>query len=111
MGHRRYRLVRKISPIEARIRLKNERGIVLLDVRTPGEYFAKHIPGSVLIPLDVLSKMVESRIPDKNTTIFVYCGSGKRSAEAAGILDSYGYVNVYNLGGIQEWPYETISGM
>jgi rhodanese-related sulfurtransferase len=49
-------------------------------------------------------------IPDKEAKIVVYCRSGRRSAEAAKVLKELGYKNVYDLGGINSWPYETISG-
>jgi phage shock protein E len=99
-------IYRKITPAEARRRLETERDIVLIDVRGPGEYAQKHIPGSTLIPLGSLAKEVPSRVPDKNRTIFVYCQSGARSKNAANILLKLGYTNVYDMGGIVGWPYE-----
>lgn len=74
-------------------------GSVLLDVRTVGEYRERHIPGSKNIPLQSIDK-VSSIISRKDTPIFVYCYSGSRSRQAAGILAGMGYTNVKNLGGI-----------
>lgn len=82
----------------------------LLDVRTPEEYAEKHIPGSVLIPVtpeDEFRKQMAERIPDRKTGVAVYCRSGRRSGIAVGIMREMGYVNAYNLGGINDWPYET----
>lgn len=100
---------KKISPSEAKEKLQNEEGILLLDVRTDSEYKEKHIPKSMLIPIDVLKNEVINKIPDKNTTILVYCRSGNRSRSASKILINLGYTNVYDLGGIINWPYEVES--
>lgn len=99
-----------ISPAAARERLAQEPGIVLLDVRTAEEYREKHIPKSLLLPLDVLEKEVRAKIPAKETVIFVYCRSGRRSAAAAKLLNALGYQQVFDLGGIIDWPYETETG-
>lgn len=98
-----------ISPQEAKRRLENEEGVVLLDVRTPQEYSVAHIPNSLLIPLDSIEREAEARITDKNAPIFVYCRSGRRSVEASAALIRLGYTQVYNLGGINDWPYEIVT--
>lgn len=99
-----------ISPSEAKKRLENEKNIVLLDVRTREEYEEKHIPDSVLIPVDILADEAGNTLTDKNVPVFIYCRSGRRSVTAAKILIEKGYTDVYNLGGIIDWPYETESG-
>jgi rhodanese-related sulfurtransferase len=97
-----------VTPKEAKQRLDNKEEIILLDVRTKEEYDSGHIKGSMLIPVDVLDEEVKNKLMDKNATIFVYCRSGNRSVTAANILIKQGYTNVYNLGGIQSWPYEVV---
>jgi len=100
-----------IKPEDAKKRLENEKGIILLDVRTQEEYSEKHIPNSLLIPVDVIEKEAPLKLTDKGTTIFVYCRSGRRSAIASEALIKMGYTKVYNLlGGINNWTYETESG-
>lgn len=99
-----------IKPEEAKRRLENEKGIILLDVRTQEEYLESHIHDSMLIPVDEIEKEAPSKLADKNAVIFVYCRSGRRSAIASQTLADMGYINVYNLGGIIDWPYEIISG-
>ena len=99
-----------ISPEEAKKRLESEKGIVLLDVRTQEEYDEKHIPNSLLIPVDVIEKEAPEKLTDKNTPIFVYCRSGRRSVTASEALVKMGYTKVYNLGGIIDWPFETETG-
>ena len=74
-------------------------GAVLLDVRTPEEYRGGHIPGSKNVPLQAIGKVV-SVAENKDTTLYVYCYSGVRSRQAAGLLQRMGYRNVKNIGGI-----------
>lgn len=100
---------KNIKPEEAKKRLESEKGIILLDVRTQQEYDEKHISNSVLIPVDAIEKEAPSILTDKNAVIFVYCRSGNRSVTASEGLVKMGYTNVYNLGGIISWPYETES--
>jgi rhodanese-related sulfurtransferase len=99
-----------ISTETAKKRLDIEKGIVLLDVRTVAEYTEKRIPGSVLIPVEDIKTQATEKLKDKNVAIFVYCRSGNRSVIAAQTLANMGYTNVYDLGGINNWPYETESG-
>lgn len=101
--------INKISPEDAKKNMENDSDIILLDVRTVEENKTIRIPGSTLIPLDKLELSAESEIPDKERTIYVYCRSGNRSLSAVKILLKLGYKNVYDLGGINKWPYETIS--
>lgn len=100
----------KISPSDAKKRLDSEKGIILLDVRSRDEYMKKHIKSSTLIPVNVLANEAGKRLPNKDADIFVYCASGSRSSMAAKILLKMGYTKVYNMGGIFNWPYETVSG-
>ncbi|MFZ5351668.1 MAG: rhodanese-like domain-containing protein [Bacillota bacterium] len=103
-------MVRSISPQDAKKVLETAANVILLDVRTAEENYEKHIPGSVLLPLAELPKKAEVILKDKEAQILVYCRSGNRSRTAAAMLDRLGYKNVYNLGGIISWPYETESG-
>lgn len=73
-------------------------GAVLLDVRTPQEYREGHIPGSKNVPLQSMESVKQAAA--KDAPVFVYCYSGSRSSQAAGILKQMGYTNVKNIGGI-----------
>ncbi|WP_188118539.1 rhodanese-like domain-containing protein [Thermoclostridium caenicola] len=90
--------------------VRSNQDIIMVDVRTPEEYREKRIPGSILLPDYEIRGRAAEVIPDRNARIVVYCRSGRRSAEAAKVLKDMGYQNVYDLGGIIDWPYETISG-
>ena len=82
---------------------------ILLDVRTQAEFQERHIDGALLIPYDEIRDMAQTQLPDKDAVILVYCQSGRRSALAAAELAALGYTNVYDFGGIINWPNEIIS--
>lgn len=97
-----------ISPEEAKENLDENSEIIVLDVRTPSEYESGHIEGAVLLPLDKLTEKASEVIPDYEKIYYVYCRSGNRSATAAQLLVDLGYKNIYDLGGISDWPYDTV---
>ena len=70
---------------------------VLLDVRSHQEYDEEHLIGAINIDLYNLQREIFNRIPNKNTTIIVYCSCGIRSRKAKDILEKLGYTEVYNL--------------
>ena len=100
---------RSISPIDAKKMMSESADFIILDVRTEDEHKEIRIAGSVLLPVSEIKNRAEKEIPDKTKLIFVHCKSGRRSASAAKELVSLGYINVYDIGGISQWPYETVS--
>ena len=97
-----------ISPVEAKKIMHENSDIVIVDVREEEEMAEGYIEGAVLIPLDTVESDIENKIQDKDKTILVYCRSGRRSAIACDIMDSLGYKNVYDFGGIIDWPFERV---
>lgn len=85
-------------------------GYVILDVRTQAEFQQAHIDGAILIPDTNINSQAATAIPDKETLIFVYCRTGVRAARASQALATMGYTNVYDFGGIVNWPYGTVTG-
>jgi rhodanese-related sulfurtransferase len=83
---------------------------ILLDVRTTEEWAESRIDGSILIPDTEIRGRAADELPNKDALILVYCRTGRRSAEAANALIDLGYTNVFDFGGIIDWPYETVSG-
>ena len=79
---------------------------VLLDARSEEEFSEGHIPGAIVIPHEEVSERAENEIPEKDVPVFVYCRSGRRSKIAAEALVSLGYSEVYEFGGIIDWPFE-----
>lgn len=94
-----------ITASQVKERLDKGDKITVIDVRTPDEYAAGHIPGSLLIPFDEIKVKSDQLPQDKNTEIVVYCRSGRRSAIAADTLISLGYAKIYDLGAVSSWTY------
>lgn len=82
-------------------------GAYIVDVRTDDEYVQKHIKGSIHIPVDNIEAELEKRIPDKSSEVVFYCAKGVRAQKALEKALLMGYEKVYNLGGINDWPYDT----
>ena len=78
----------------------------MLDVRTEQEFASSRIPGAILMPSNTIRAEARYVLKDKNALILVYCRSGNRSQTATQLLISLGYTNVYDMGGINSWPYE-----
>ena len=100
---------RRLSAAQAQKMMSELEDYILLDVRTEGEYREKRIAGAKLIPDYEIKGRAGRELSDKNKVILVYCRSGRRSESAAKALAGLGYVNVYDLGGIMDWPYDTVS--
>ena len=77
-------------------------GARLVDVRTPTEFAAGHIPGAVNIPLQQLEGRLEELQP-KDQTLVLYCRSGNRSSTAARVLKGAGFSAVHDLGPMSRW--------
>lgn len=73
-----------------------EKGAIIVDVRTPAEYQAGHIPGSRNIPLDQI-KAQTAELKKTGKPVITCCRSGARSGMAKSQLESAG-VEVYNGG-------------
>ena len=95
----------KIDAETAKEAFDTQSDITIIDVRTEGEYSGGHVIGAINIPLDVIGDSVEEQFPNKDEKLYLYCRSGNRSAQAAKILVERGYTNVYDFGGIINWPY------
>ena len=82
--------------------------VIILDVREQDEYDSGHIPGAVLLPVGTINEDTAAEvIPEKDSTVLVYCRSGNRSKTAAAALALLGYTKIYEFGGINTWLYET----
>ena len=99
----------QISQEEAK-EMMDTQEVIILDVREQDEYDSGHIPGAVLLPVGTIDEETAAEvIPEKDSTVLVYCRSGNRSKTASSALAGLGYTNIYEFGGINTWPYETES--
>ena len=85
---------------ESKISMGNN--AVLLDVRTPEEHKNGYLEGAVLLPLAELESKISSTVSGKNTPIYIYCRSGRRSGIAVEKLKAVGYTDLHNLGGLKD---------
>lgn len=95
----------KISPEKAKYMMEHE-VVQIVDVRHEEEYREGHIPGAVLVTNETIGDTLPEELPDKKAVLLVYCRSGVRSKQASQKLVRLGYENVYDFGGIINWPYE-----
>lgn len=96
--------VKTITVDEVMKALEIKKDVVILDVRTPGEFSRGRIKGSINVPVDSITDQVEKIVPDKNQLIYTYCLSGSRSAIGAELMNKLGYANVYSvISGLLAW--------
>jgi rhodanese-related sulfurtransferase len=92
----------RLSPVVANERLHSGEPPVIVDVRTPSEYGAKHLDGAVPMPLSRLAE--QSKALPRNRPLLVHCAGGYRSSIAASLLQQQGFERVSELaGGIAAW--------
>jgi rhodanese-related sulfurtransferase len=82
---------------------------VLIDTREDNEYTAGHVKGAVHLSKGIIERDIETKYPDKQTTLVLYCGGGFRSALVADNLQKMGYTNPISLDG--GWRALKVSGL
>lgn len=97
----------KISPEEAVVviaALKDDPEFVLLDIRTPSEVEAGHLPGA--INLDFRSPTFEDELErlDRDLIYLIYCRTANRTGQAFDVMREMGFTKIYDMeGGITRW--------
>lgn len=87
--------------------MMDEQTVIILDVREQDEYDSGHIIDAVLLPVGTIDEdRAAAVIPEKDSIVLVYCRSGNRSKTASAALVELGYTQVYEFGGINDWPYD-----
>ena len=76
------------------------RGAAVIDVRSPAEFDAGHVPHAINLPLDTLTERIQAVVNDKEAPLLLHCLSGGRSALAQRRLRRLGYTQVHNLGSL-----------
>ena len=89
--------VNEIPIAEAKTLIAENQDLVLLDVREESEWNKSHAKNAQYLGKGVLERDLESRFPDKNTEIIMYCGGGYRSALTCDAAQKMGYTNVKSL--------------
>lgn len=83
--------------------------LILVDVREDNEWGSGHAAGAMHLSKGIIERDVETKIPDKDAKVVLYCGGGFRSALAADNLQKMGYRNVISLDG--GWRAYTEAGL
>jgi rhodanese-related sulfurtransferase len=105
--------VKEISLEDTRTRLSENPDAVLLDVREESEWNKAHAKEAQYLGKGVLERDLETRFPDKETEIIMYCGGGFRSALTCDAAQKMGYTNVWSMENgyrgmiVAEWPLES----
>ena len=77
----------------------SSQAVVLLDVRSAGEFEKGHIPGAVHIPHDELGGRLTELAAHRDHEIVLYCHSGRRAGIAADLLVAAGFEKLAHLDG------------
>jgi len=94
---------REMTAAQAKAFIEQENPLVL-DVRTPAEFKAGHLPDAKLIPVQELQRRIAELAPYRGKDILIYCATGNRSTVAAKILIDQGFTRIANLRhGIADW--------
>jgi rhodanese-related sulfurtransferase len=92
----------RVEVIKAK--LEGDEKFLLIDVREESEYARNHLPDAIHLGKGIIERDIETRVPDLDAPIVLYCGGGFRSALAADNLQKMGYTNVLSMdGGYREW--------
>jgi len=97
-----------ISQEQAYTQIKNDPSLLVIDVRTKEEYDEGHIIGSINV--DIYGEFIQDirhACQNQDQRIFVICASGARASSAVSIMRKLGYTQVYSIGGMGSWIYET----
>jgi rhodanese-related sulfurtransferase len=98
------RRVREVTVDDVKARLDRGEEFHLIDVREESEWAADHLPHATHLGRGILERDVETRFPDLDADIVLYCGGGFRSALSADNLVKMGYRRVASMdGGIRIW--------
>lgn len=77
-------------------------GVKVVDVRTPSEFEAGHVPGALNIPHDQMRDR-SAEIGPPSTPVLLYCTSGRRTAVAARALRAKGFATIYDMQAYDKW--------
>jgi len=72
---------------------------ILVDTREDNEWAAGHVKDAVHLSKGVIERDIETKVPDKNAKLVLYCGGGFRSALVADNLQKMGYTQAISLDG------------
>jgi phage shock protein E len=75
---------------------------VYVDVRTAEEYASGHVAGAIHIPYDEMPARWQELESYRDSSLVLYCRSGRRSGIAIDVLEEKGFKKLENGGGIDD---------
>lgn len=78
---------------------KKDASLVVLDVRTPAEFAAGHVPGARNVSHDQLAAKLAELEPLRDKDVVLYCRSGRRTLLAEDVLRKAGFTKLLHLDG------------
>ena len=72
---------------------------VLIDIREESEWASGHAKGAMYLGKGIIERDIETKVPQKDSKVVLYCGGGFRSALSADALRQMGYTNAISLDG------------
>lgn len=83
---------------------KKDASVIILDVRSPEEFAAGHVPGAINIPYTHLPARIASIPSSTDKDVVVYCEVGVRAEKAAASLRDNGFTRLMHLDGdMKQW--------
>jgi rhodanese-related sulfurtransferase len=105
----------EVSPTIANEMILDSRQVVILDVRSAGDYRGTdgHIAGALSAPMDTIERQLPELLPYQNQTVLIYGTDDAQGAAAAQLLIVAGFRNVVHIsGGLRGWiehGYRTVN--
>ena len=89
--------------------VEENKDAVILDVRDAKDYDKGHVENSINIPIDEFESRINELKDYQDKEILIYCSVGRRSAQAAEILENSGYKDISNsVDGVKEYEFKLV---
>lgn len=96
--------VKECTVADVKRRMETGERVALIDVREESEFARARIPGAIHLGKGIIERDIETKVPQLDTELVLYCGGGYRSALAADNLQKMGYTRVISMdGGFRGW--------
>lgn len=89
--------VKNVSGEDAAKLIRDTKDLVIIDVRTKGEYQSGHINGSKLMPVSEIGSRIAELEKFRDKPILMHCASGGRSPKAVNVLLKNKFGPIYHM--------------
>ncbi|RKD26061.1 hypothetical protein BEP19_03070 [Ammoniphilus oxalaticus] len=88
---------------------KEKDKVLIIDVRSPEEYLAGHIPHAINMNVDSFETRIGELEDLKDFPIITYCNTDKKSSQVAEILVNNGFTDITNAPGVKQFDYDLVT--